>query len=126
EHFVLFEHESTRKVHGRRRLPYSTFVVRNRNDTCQARGKNLCNFRSLPCCHGSRPCGVELFNLFIIKPHKENYNSCSREGLTMSLDTPLLTHVKHRAGGAAWPAPRTNMLAKGHQQTVDLHPILLR
>ena len=39
QHFVLFEHESTGQIHGRRRLPYPTFVVRNGNDTCRARGK---------------------------------------------------------------------------------------
>ena len=44
----------------------------------------------------------------------------------MILDTPLLTHVEHRAGGAARPAPCTNMLAKRYEQTVDLHPVLLR
>jgi len=44
----------------------------------------------------------------------------------MILDTSLLTHVEHRAGGAARSAPRTNMLAKRYQQTVDLHPVLLR
>src|SRR5439155_1245404 len=79
EHFVLFEHESTGEVHRRRRLPYSTFVVRNSNNTCQARGKDLCNFRGLPCCHASHPCEVELLNLSMIKPHKENYNGCSME-----------------------------------------------
>src|SRR5215470_17795531 len=44
----------------------------------------------------------------------------------MLLDTPLLAHVEHRAGGAARSVPRTNMLAKWHQQTVDLYPVLLR
>src|SRR5262249_43928116 len=57
---------------------------------------------------------------------KENYNSCRRGILTMILDASLLAHVEHWAGGAARSAPRTNMLAKWHQQTVDLHPILLR
>ena len=44
----------------------------------------------------------------------------------MILDTVLLTHVEHRAGEATRSAPRTNMLAKRYQQTVDLHPVLLR
>ena len=43
----------------------------------------------------------------------------------MLLDTSLLAHVEHRAGGATRSAPRTNMLAKRYQQTVDLHPVLL-
>src|SRR5215470_10355742 len=46
--------------------------------------------------------------------------------LTMSRDISLLAHIEHRAGGAARPAPCTNMLAKRHQQTVDLYPVLLR
>src|SRR5215467_16144729 len=62
----------------------------------------------------------------MIKPRKENYNGCSMEVLARTLDTSLLAHVEHRAGGAARSAPRTNMLAKRHQQTVDLHPVLLR
>src|SRR5919197_1382454 len=96
EHFVLFEYESTGKIHGRRRLPYPAFVVRNRDDTSEARRKNLCNFRNLPCCHVSRPCEVELSNLLMIEPHKENYNGSRKEGLTMIFDTPLLAHVEHR------------------------------
>src|SRR5947208_2674655 len=44
----------------------------------------------------------------------------------MILDTPLLTHVEHRAGGATRPATRANMLAKRYQQAVDLHPVRLR
>ena len=44
----------------------------------------------------------------------------------MILDPSLLAHVEHRAGGAARSAPCTNMLAKRYQQTVDLHPVLLR
>jgi len=44
----------------------------------------------------------------------------------MLLDTSLLAHVEHRAGGAARSAPHTNMLAKRYQQAVDLHPVLLR
>ena len=44
----------------------------------------------------------------------------------MILDPLLLAHVEHWAGGAVRPAPRTNMLAKRHQQTVDLHPMPLR
>src|SRR5262249_9426804 len=126
EHFVLFEYEGTGEIHGCRRLPYPAFVVRNGNDTCQARGKDLCNFRGLPCCHGSRPCEVDLPSFSMIKPHKENYNGCSMEGLTMILDPSLLAHIRYRASGAVRPAPRTNMLAKRHQQTVDLHPILPR
>src|SRR5262249_16011853 len=126
ENFVLFEHESTSKIHGRRRLPYPTFIVRNGNDTCRARGKDLCHFRSLPCCHVSRPSEVELRSLSMIKPRKENYNGCSREVLTMILDPSLLAHVEHRAGGATRSAPHTNMLAKRYQQTVDLHPVLPR
>src|SRR5215813_14550971 len=46
--------------------------------------------------------------------------------LTMILDTSLLAHIEHRAGRAARSTPPTNMLAKRHQQTVDLHPVLLR
>ena len=114
QHFVLFEHESTGQIHGRRRLPYPTFVVRNGNDTCRARGKNLCNFRSLPCCHESRPCGVELPSFSMIKPYKENYNGRRMAVLTMLLDPSLLAHVEHRAGGAARSAAHANMLAKRH------------
>ena len=44
----------------------------------------------------------------------------------MPLDSALLAHVEHWTGGAARPAARANMLAKRHQQTVDLHPVLLR
>ena len=62
----------------------------------------------------------------MIKPHKENYNGCGMEVLTMILDPSLLAHVEQRAGGAARSAARTHMLAKRHQQTVDLHPVLLR
>ena len=46
--------------------------------------------------------------------------------LAMLMNTSLLAHIEHRAGRAARSAPRTNMLAKRHQQTVDLHPVLLR
>src|SRR5262249_22155193 len=62
----------------------------------------------------------------MIKPHKENYNGCSIAVLTMILDTSLLAHIEHWAGGAARSAPRTDMVAKRHQETVDLHPVLLR
>ena len=44
----------------------------------------------------------------------------------MILDTVLLTHVEHRAGGATRSVPHTNMLAKWYQQTIDLYPVLLR
>src|SRR5262249_4137052 len=126
ENFVLFEHESTGKIHGRRRLPDPTFIVRNGDNTCRARGKDFCHLRSLPCCHVSRPCEVELHSLSMIKPCKENYNGCSMKALTMILDTVLLTHVEHRAGGATRSVPHTNMLAKWYQQTIDLYPVLLR
>src|SRR4029450_6752911 len=59
-------------------------------------------------------------------PPAQNYNDCSMAALTMVLDTSLLAHIEYRAGGAARSAPHTNMLAKRHQQTVDLHPVLLR
>ncbi len=43
----------------------------------------------------------------------------------MILDPSLLAHVEHRAGGAVRSAPRTNMLTKRYEQTVNLHPVLL-
>ncbi len=43
---------------------------------------------------------------------------------TLGLDADLLTHVEHRTGRTMWPLPRAEVLAKGHEQAVDLHPIL--
>src|SRR5215510_7047641 len=51
---------------------------------------------------------------------------CRIATLTMLLNSSLLAHIEHWASGAARLAPHTNMLAKRHQQTVDLHPVLPR